>query len=52
LRQAHAGDPEATDDAQLVQGIGGLVVMVEGDVTNIKVTRPSDLLVAAALMTR
>lgn len=33
----------ATDDAALVERYGGRVVVVEGDVRNIKVTRPQDL---------
>ncbi len=43
LRRAHAGDPEATDDAALVEAIGGRVVVVPGDPENIKLTAPGDL---------
>ncbi len=50
LRRAHAGDPEATDDAALVEALGGLVVVVEGDPRNIKLTSPDDLIVARALV--
>ena len=50
LVAAHAGDPEATDDAGLVEAAGGRVVLVAGDPANLKITAPSDLLVAAALL--
>lgn len=49
LRRAHAGGADATDDAALVEAIGGRVVTVAGSPTNVKVTEPSDLVVAAAL---
>ncbi len=51
LRKAHAGEPEATDDAALVEAIGGRVVVVPGDVRNLKLTVPVDLEVAEALLT-
>jgi len=50
LRRAHAGCAEATDDAALVEAIGGRVVLVEGDTGNLKITSPHDLAVAAALI--
>ncbi len=50
LRRAHAGDPDATDDAALVEAMGGRVVVVEGDPRNLKLTSPDDLLVARALL--
>ena len=50
LEAAHAQGPEATDDATLVEAIGGKVVLVEGDPANIKITRPRDLAVAEALL--
>lgn len=43
LRQAHAGDPEATDDAGLVEAAGGIVVVVPGEPANSKVTLHNDL---------
>lgn len=43
LRRAHAGEPEATDDAGLVEAIGGQVVVVPGEEWNVKVTDPADL---------
>ncbi len=50
LQTAHASGNDATDDAGLVTAAGGVVVHVEGDPANIKVTVPSDLLVAEALL--
>jgi len=50
LRRAHAGDPEATDDAALVEATGATVVVVEGDRRNLKITSPDDLVVARALV--
>jgi len=50
LRQAHADDPEATDDAALVEAAGGTVTVVEGDPRNLKLTYPHDLTVARALL--
>jgi 2-C-methyl-D-erythritol 4-phosphate cytidylyltransferase len=52
LRRAHAGDPEASDDASLVDAIGGKVVVVPGLPTNRKLTTVDDLVVAAALLGR
>ena len=43
LRKAHATEPEATDDAAVVEAIGGRVVVVPGEATNRKVTERSDL---------
>jgi 2-C-methyl-D-erythritol 4-phosphate cytidylyltransferase len=43
LRRAHEGCPEATDDAALVEAIGGVVVAVPGEARNRKITDPSDL---------
>jgi 2-C-methyl-D-erythritol 4-phosphate cytidylyltransferase len=43
LRDAHATNGEATDDAALVERVGGRVVVVPGDPNNIKLTRPADL---------
>lgn len=43
LRAAHAGGGEGTDDASLVERAGGTVVVVAGDVRNIKVTHRDDL---------
>lgn len=48
LRAAHASGPDASDDATLVEADGGTVVVVDGDLTNFKITRPVDLTLAAA----
>ncbi|HUB69465.1 MAG TPA: 2-C-methyl-D-erythritol 4-phosphate cytidylyltransferase [Acidimicrobiales bacterium] len=50
LRSAHAGEAEATDDASLVEAAGGQVVEVPGEPGNLKITAPSDLAVAEALL--
>ena len=50
LRAAHAGEPEATDDASLVEAAGGKVVVVDGSSLNLKITNPHDLAVAEALI--
>jgi 2-C-methyl-D-erythritol 4-phosphate cytidylyltransferase len=50
LRSAHARGDESTDDAALVEAAGGTVVLVDGPADNIKVTTPSDLVAAEALM--
>jgi 2-C-methyl-D-erythritol 4-phosphate cytidylyltransferase len=48
LRQAHHAGDEATDDAALVEAIGGRLVLVEASPDNVKVTSPTDLILAAA----
>jgi 2-C-methyl-D-erythritol 4-phosphate cytidylyltransferase len=50
LRAAHATGADATDDAALVEAIGGTVVVVPGDPRNLKITGPADLMIAAALL--
>ncbi len=50
LRAVHADEPEATDDASLIDAAGGTVVLVEGEAHNRKITTPDDLVVAAALL--
>jgi 2-C-methyl-D-erythritol 4-phosphate cytidylyltransferase len=50
LRRAHDSEPEATDDASLVEAAGGKVVVVEGSPANLKITRPVDLAIAEALL--
>jgi len=47
---AHAGEPEATDDAALVEAVGGTVVAVPGEAAAHKVTEPDDLVIADALL--
>jgi 2-C-methyl-D-erythritol 4-phosphate cytidylyltransferase len=53
LREAYAraGQIEVTDDAALVQMMGGTVEVVAGDPHNLKITTPQDLVIAAALLT-
>lgn len=43
LRAAHAEGSSATDDAGLVEAIGGRVVVVDGEASNAKITNPEDL---------
>jgi 2-C-methyl-D-erythritol 4-phosphate cytidylyltransferase len=45
LRAAHASRPadEATDDASVVERSGGIVVVVPGESSNLKITTPDDL---------
>ena len=50
LRAAHASGAEATDDATLVEALGHEVVIVEGEVRNRKITEPTDLVAASAIM--
>jgi 2-C-methyl-D-erythritol 4-phosphate cytidylyltransferase len=50
LRRAHDGSPEASDDAALVEALGGRVVVVPGDAANAKITTRHDLLVARTLV--
>jgi 2-C-methyl-D-erythritol 4-phosphate cytidylyltransferase len=49
LRRAHMAGADATDDAALVEAAGGRMVLVDGPADNLKITSPSDLIVAAAL---
>ena len=50
LRAAHSGGGEATDDAALVETIGGEISIVDGEVENIKITDPHDVAVAERLL--
>jgi 2-C-methyl-D-erythritol 4-phosphate cytidylyltransferase len=50
LRQALEGDLTATDDAALVEAIGGTVRVVEAPRENLKVTTPFDVRVAEMLL--
>ena len=50
LQRAHQHGGEATDDATLVDGVGGRVVHVPGDPGNLKITVPSDLALAEVLL--
>ena len=48
LRAAHADGAESTDDAALVEGAGGRVVVIAGSEDNRKITYPADLAWAEA----
>jgi len=50
LRAAHAGQPEAAEDSELVERIGGTVVTVPGDTANLHVTTPAELDLAIRLL--
>ncbi len=50
LRRAHAGGADATDDAALVEALGGTVRVVEGEPRNMKITTPADLRTAEHLL--
>ena len=55
LRQAHDGRPagasnSATDDAMLVETLGGIVQVVPGEPGNLKITDPGDLGAAERLL--
>ena len=52
LRDAHATAAEATDDASLVEQLGGTVVLVDGDPSNRKITDPADLGAAEGMLQR
>jgi 2-C-methyl-D-erythritol 4-phosphate cytidylyltransferase len=43
LRRAHVAGAEGTDDAALVEAVGGRVVVVAGEANNRKLTHPVDL---------
>lgn len=50
LRRVHEGEPDASDDAGLVEAAGGVVELVEGERANLKLTDPVDRTVAEALL--
>lgn len=50
-RQAEASGTVATDDAALVERIGGSVKVVQGSPYNLKVTWPADLALARVILT-
>ncbi len=47
-----AGGRDVTDEASLLEGAGIPVQLVEGSETNIKITRPDDLVIAEKIMQR
>ncbi len=50
LVAAHAGAPEATDDAALIEAAGGTVLAVPGEAEAHKVTTQADLVIVEALL--
>jgi 2-C-methyl-D-erythritol 4-phosphate cytidylyltransferase len=51
LRRAHEHAPSsATDDAMLVEALGGTVQVVPGEPGNLKITGPGDLEAAERLL--
>lgn len=50
LRDAHRDAGDASDDAALVEANGGTVIVVPGEEANRKITTPTDLTVADALL--
>jgi 2-C-methyl-D-erythritol 4-phosphate cytidylyltransferase len=50
LRRALSGGDSATDEAALVAAVGGTVRLIEGPSDNIKVTTPTDLRLAEAIL--
>ncbi len=50
LRTAHVSGADATDDAALVEAVGGRVVVVPGSVRNLKITVADDVEMATALL--
>ena len=50
LRAAHRHEPDASDDATLVEMIGGKVEIVPGESSNFKITTSHDLMVARMLV--
>lgn len=43
LRSAHAAGLDASDDATLVERDGGTITVVDGEITNVKLTHPDDV---------
>ena len=54
LRSAYDAEysPFYTDDASVFEHNGGVIHMIDGEVTNIKITHPNDLTIAEMLMNR
>jgi 2-C-methyl-D-erythritol 4-phosphate cytidylyltransferase len=50
IKQVHRSGGEATDDASLVEAAGGRVELIDSREPNLKITSPTDLIWAAALM--
>lgn len=52
IKNAVASDLSVTDDCKLVEALGVPVRIVRGEYTNIKLTTPSDIVIAEALLKR
>jgi 2-C-methyl-D-erythritol 4-phosphate cytidylyltransferase len=52
LIRAHATGDDATDDAALVEALGGRVVVVPGELDNVKITVVGDLEKASSIASR
>ena len=52
LRAAHASGAEASDDATLVERAGGTIAVVDGEVTNTKLTHPHDRALLEQVLSR
>ncbi len=52
IKNAVASDLSVTDDCKLVEALGVPVRIVRGEYTNIKLTTPSDVVIAEALLKR
>jgi 2-C-methyl-D-erythritol 4-phosphate cytidylyltransferase len=52
LRRAHADGGDGTDDAALVERVGGTVIVLDGSTDNRKITHPDDLAWAQRVQTR
>lgn len=50
LRQAHAANADATDDAALIESGGGTVKVIEGEARALKITTQADLHLALAFL--
>ena len=50
LQSALEADAELTDDCSAVERLGKVVYLVDGDETNLKITTPVDLVIAAAIL--
>ncbi len=52
LRSAHASGLDASDDATLVEIHGGTIVVVDGEVGNVKLTHPDDVALLERVLDR
>lgn len=52
VAHCRTGGPPPTDDASMVERLGGEVRMVEASATNLKLTRPEDIATAETLIAR